>query len=90
MQNEMCDVGLRVIRGPDWHWDAQDGGEGYTGTVTEFGTRTSPDRTVVVYWDVGYKTNYRIGYDGAYDLRVLDNATIGKLDRLLHPFIEIL
>ncbi|XP_065216439.1 E3 ubiquitin-protein ligase MIB2 [Planococcus citri] len=73
----MCDVGLRVIRGPDWHWDAQDGGEGYVGTVTEFGTRTSPDKTVVVFWDVGYKTNYRIGYDGAYDLRIFDNASIG-------------
>ncbi|KAK7604043.1 hypothetical protein V9T40_004316 [Parthenolecanium corni] len=73
----MCDIGLRVIRGPDWHWDDQDGGEGFVGTVTEFGSRTSPDKTVVVLWDVGYRTNYRIGYDGAFDLRVFDNAPIG-------------
>lgn len=75
----MCDIGLRVIRGPDWHWDDQDGGEGYVGTVTEFGSRTSPDKTVVVLWDVGYRTNYRIGYDGAFDLRVFDNAPIGMI-----------
>ncbi len=85
----MCDIGLRVIRGPDWHWDDQDGGEGLVGTVTEFGTRTSPDKTVVVLWDVGYRTNYRIGYDGAYDLRVFDNAPIGyfPLKHLLYLVI---
>jgi hypothetical protein len=26
-------VGLRVVRGPDWEWDTQDGGEGFVGTV---------------------------------------------------------
>jgi E3 ubiquitin-protein ligase mind-bomb len=28
-------VGLRVVRGPDWGWDTQDGGEGCVGTVIE-------------------------------------------------------
>lgn len=26
-------VGLRVVRGPNWEWDTQDGGEGFVGTV---------------------------------------------------------
>jgi hypothetical protein len=26
-------VGLRVVRGPNWEWDTQDGGEGSVGTV---------------------------------------------------------
>lgn len=80
------DVGLRVIRGPDWKWGNQDGSEGYVGTVIEIGkpgSTTSPDKTVVVQWDHGSRTNYRIGYQGAYDLRVLDNAPSG----VKHPNI---
>lgn len=74
------EVGLRVVRGPDWKWGNQDGGEGHVGTVVEIGkpgSSTSPDKTVVVQWDSGSRTNYRVGYQGAYDLRVLDNAPIG-------------
>ena len=26
-------IGLRVVRGPDWDCDTQDGGEGFVGTV---------------------------------------------------------
>ena len=26
-------LGLRVVRGPDWEWGDQDGGEGFVGTV---------------------------------------------------------
>lgn len=59
-----------------------DGGEGYVGTVCEIGksgTVGSPDKTVVVQWDSGTRTNYRVGYLGKYDLRILDNAQIGKV-----------
>lgn len=76
----IMEVGLRVVRGPDWKWGNQDGGEGHVGTVVEIGkpgSSTSPDKTVVVQWDSGSRTNYRVGYQGAYDLRVLDNAPIG-------------
>ena len=31
------EVGLRVVRGPDWKWGAQDDGEGHVGTVVEIG-----------------------------------------------------
>lgn len=59
-----------------------DGGEGFVGTVCEIGKSGSvgsPDKTVVVQWDNGTRTNYRVGYLGKYDLRVIDNAQIGKL-----------
>lgn len=75
------EVGLRVVRGPDWKWANQDDGEGHLGTVVEIGkpgSTTSPDKTVVVQWDSGSRTNYRVGYQGAFDLRILDNAPIGK------------
>ncbi|KAK2175091.1 hypothetical protein NP493_753g01042 [Ridgeia piscesae] len=74
------DVGIRVVRGPDWKWSNQDGGEGHTGTVVEIGksgNNNTPSKTVVVQWDSGFRTNYRVGYQGAYDLRVFDNGPVG-------------
>lgn len=76
----MAEVGVRVVRGPDWQWTDQDGGEGFCGTVVEVGrpgSSSTPDRTVVVHWDTGARTNYRVGYQAAYDLRLLDNAPVG-------------
>lgn len=74
------ELGVRVVRGPDWQWGNQDGGEGFVGTVVKIGkpgSAVSPEKTVVVIWDTGGETNYRVGYDGAYDLRLLDNAPAG-------------
>ncbi|KAG5202426.1 E3 ubiquitin-protein ligase MIB2 isoform X5 [Ovis aries] len=79
-------VGMRVVRGVDWKWGQQDGGEGCVGTVVELGRHGSPstpDRTVVVQWDHGTRTNYRAGYQGAHDLLLYDNAQIG----VRHPNI---
>ncbi|XP_011307675.1 E3 ubiquitin-protein ligase MIB2 [Fopius arisanus] len=89
----MLEVGLRVVRGPDWKWTDQDGGEGHAGTVVEIGksplapvngtttasssTDKTPDKTVIVQWDYGSRSNYRIGYQGYYDLLVFDNAAAG-------------
>ncbi|XP_045602948.1 E3 ubiquitin-protein ligase MIB2 isoform X3 [Procambarus clarkii] len=76
----VVEVGVRVVRGPDWKWGEQDGGAGHAGTVVEVGrpgSSTTPDRTVVVQWDAGARTNYRVGYQAAHDLRLLDNAPIG-------------
>ncbi|XP_046961355.1 E3 ubiquitin-protein ligase MIB1 [Vanessa cardui] len=64
-------VGARVIRGPDWKWGKQDGGEGHVGTVRNF---ESPEEVVVV-WDNGTAANYRCS--GAYDLRIFDSAPTG-------------
>ena len=80
-------LGIRVVRGPDWKWGEQDGGEGFTGTVVDIcgpksaggsGASKSPENTVILQWDGGSRTNYRIGHQNAYDLRVIDNAPIGK------------
>ncbi|XP_075406092.1 E3 ubiquitin-protein ligase MIB2 isoform X3 [Tenrec ecaudatus] len=79
-------VGMRVVRGVDWKWGHQDSGEGGVGTVVELGRHGSPstpDRTVVVQWDHGTRTNYRAGYQGAHDLLLYDNAQIG----VRHPNI---
>ncbi|XP_052273391.1 E3 ubiquitin-protein ligase MIB1-like [Dreissena polymorpha] len=69
--NMMEGVGARVIRGPEWKWGKQDGGEGHIGTVRNF---ESPEEVVVV-WDNGTAANYRCA--GAYDLRILDSAPTG-------------
>uniref|UniRef100_A0A8B9LNC0 E3 ubiquitin-protein ligase MIB2 n=1 Tax=Astyanax mexicanus TaxID=7994 RepID=A0A8B9LNC0_ASTMX len=74
------EVGMRVVRGVDWKWGNQDDGEGHVGTVVEVGRQgstTTPDKTVVVQWDSGTRTNYRTGYQGAFDLLLYDNAQIG-------------
>lgn len=70
------DVGLRVVRGPDWSWGDQDGGEGHVGTVVEVG---QGGRSAVVQWDCGNRYGYRCGEEGKYDLRVLDSAPAGEL-----------
>ena len=78
------DPGLRVVRGPDWEWGDQDGGEGHVGTVVEVGEPTVSDggRAVVVQWDCGERSRYRCGVTSKYDLRILDSAPAGKsLDR---------
>lgn len=77
-------VGMRVVRGVDWKWGSQDNGEGNVGTVVEIGrtgSPTTPDKTVVVQWDQGNRTNYRTGFQGAYDLLLYDNAQIGEQSR---------
>ena len=64
-------VGLRVVRGPDWKWGEQDGGEGTIGTVTSLCTATeSRPGTVTVNWDSGSTGQYRGGPENCYDLRV--------------------
>lgn len=75
-------VGARVVRGPDWKWGKQDGGEGHVGTVRSF---ESPEEVVVV-WDNGTAANYRCS--GAYDVRILDSAPTGKLLNLMHHHLK--
>ena len=76
--------GVRVVRGPDWSWEDQDGGEGNVGTVVEVkdsaseGEESGPGgTTVIVCWDGGVVTNYRCGFGGKYDLRTFDNGQTG-------------
>ena len=72
---------MRVVRGPDWEWGNQDGGEGSVGTVVQIGSDTKLSITepiVLVQWDCGRKANYRAGVDGKYDLRILDSTNGGN------------
>ncbi|XP_067046975.1 ankyrin-3-like isoform X2 [Acropora muricata] len=74
-------LGVRVVRGPDWEWSNQDGGEGSVGTVVQIGSDTKSAITepiVLVQWDCGRKATYRAGMDGKYDLRILDTANGGE------------
>ena len=71
-QQCLVNVGARIIRGPDWKWGKQDGGDGHVGTVRSFESHEE----VVVVWDNGTAANYRCS--GAYDLRILDLGPAGK------------
>ena len=73
-------VGLRVVRGPDWRWGDQDGGEGCLGTVIE----VEGERAVTVVWDVGYRSSYRCGAEGKYELLVYDSGPSGKNSQASH------
>ena len=78
------EVGVRVVRGPNWSWEDQDGGEGSVGTVIEV---NSPESTcegeehviVHVCWDVGVLSNYRCGLGGQNGVIVYDSAQTGVL-----------
>ena len=76
-------AGLRVVRGPDWSWGDQDGGEGYVGTVVEVGQGGG---SVVVQWDCGNRCRYRCGEEGKYDLRVFDSAPTGECAVLFYEW----
>lgn len=79
--------GVRVVRGPDWKWGDQDGGDGCVGTVS--GIRKGDGRvmTVCVQWDAGGRENYRCGYKDNYDLRIYDTAQIGECSWLVNYII---
>ncbi|XP_055898219.1 uncharacterized protein LOC129928325 isoform X2 [Biomphalaria glabrata] len=78
--------GIRVVRGPDWTYEDQDGGEGHVGTVVQVPGKddsSTPDKHVTVLWDNGNRHLYRVGAENAYDLYVLDNAPAG----VTHPVV---
>ena len=49
--NLMIYPGTRVVRGPNWCWEDQDGGEGSVGTIVENVKRTGPVGTTMVFFD---------------------------------------
>ena len=76
----LLQVGSRVVRGPDWCWADQDGGPAHVGTLVTIGRlqhAQCPPGTVKIIWDSGASQNYRVGYNGQYDLRLVDNGTSG-------------
>ena len=61
-------VGTSIVRGPDWKWGGQDGGEGSKGEIVE----VKPNGWVIVKWDNNkHKSfDYRWGAQGCFDLAV--------------------
>lgn len=69
--------GTRVVRGPDWKYGKQDGGEGHVGTVKMFEENCNNEQEVMVVWDYGeIGRHYRC--QEHFDLRVLDNSATGR------------
>ena len=68
-------LGQRVVRGPDWEWGDQDGGEGFVGTVAGL---EEGGGGVIVQWDMGQRCRYRCGRDNKFELRVLDDGPSGS------------
>lgn len=58
--------GARVVRGVDWQWEDQDGGNGRRGKVNEIQdwSAASPRSAAYVIWDNGSKNLYRVGFEG--------------------------
>ncbi|XP_052131262.1 uncharacterized protein LOC113214724 isoform X3 [Frankliniella occidentalis] len=73
--------GAVVVRGIDWTWENQDGGEGKTG-VMSWGLKVkdgTPTRSwVEVKWDSSrVRADYRLGYKGYVDLKYTKDASGG-------------
>jgi E3 ubiquitin-protein ligase mind-bomb len=68
--------GARVVRGVDWQWEDQDGGNGRRGKVNEIQdwSAQSPRSAAYIVWDNGAKNLYRVGFEGMADLKVVNDA----------------
>ncbi|XP_071805761.1 E3 ubiquitin-protein ligase MIB2-like [Asterias amurensis] len=90
--------GARVMRGPDWEWKEQDGGEGTVGVVCELDQSPGSYRSwVKVQWPSKSMNSYRCGKDGKMDLRCSERETCGEfyIDHLpnldgtrVRPYVE--
>lgn len=73
-------VGMKIVRGKDWHWMEQDGGSGNTGTVIE---RSNPGWYRVKWLNIEKMQTYRVGSEGEHDLYTApgetNKATINQL-----------
>lgn len=75
-------IGLRVVRGPDWKWNDQDGGAGKLGTIT----RVDAPGQVRVQWDSGESSTCRVGGPGMQDLAIAAPAVSAEAN----AFAELL
>ncbi|CAH2319960.1 E3 ubiquitin- ligase MIB2 isoform X2 [Pelobates cultripes] len=71
--------GAKVVRGPDWEWGNQDGGEAKVGRVVDIrGWDVETGRSVAsVTWADGTTNVYRVGHKGKVDLRCITDASAG-------------
>lgn len=65
-----------VVRGLDWEWKDQDGGQGSEGRVLEVMSPSveSAHSMVKVEWSSGQKNVYRLGFKGKVDLQYTEEA----------------
>lgn len=77
--------GARVVRGVDWQWEDQDGGNGRRGKVNEIQdwSAASPRSAAYVIWDTGSKNLYRVGFEGMVSLRILMCCSYYKIYEIL-------
>ena len=69
-------VGDMVVRGPDWRWGDQDGGDGHKGRVLKI-LEGSEQGWINVRWDDGDRVNnYRYGAQGCYDVLVVTTPEV--------------
>lgn len=68
-----------MVRGPDWEWGSQDGGEGKPGRVVDIrGWDVETGRSVAsVTWADGTTNVYRVGHKGKVDLKCVGEAAGG-------------
>lgn len=77
-------IGLKVVRGKDWDYSPQDGGEGNVGVITEYPLYYPEDpgsNWTYVMWANGDGYCYRIGEQGKYDLYVHEEQVVSKASR---------
>lgn len=75
-QLKMIAQGARVIRGPDWRWDDQDGTPPCEGVVTG----EIHNGWIDVKWDHGLRNSYRMGAEGKYDLKLANGDALPNFD----------
>ncbi len=66
-----AEQGVRVVRGRDWRWDEEDGGEGMLGTIVD--TRFMRNsKQALVTWDNGSKGCYEVERPGKNEIIAID------------------
>jgi E3 ubiquitin-protein ligase HECTD1 len=75
-QLKMMTQGARVIRGPDWRWDDQDGTPPCEGTVSG----DIHNGWIDVQWAHGLRNSYRMGAEGKYDLKLANSESLSTFD----------
>lgn len=75
-QLKMIAQGARVVRGPDWRWDDQDGTPSQEGVVTG----EIHNGWIDVKWDHGLRNSYRMGAEGKYDLKLANSDNLPSFD----------
>lgn len=73
--------GARVVRGVDWQWEDQDGGNGRRGKVNEVQdwSAASPRSAAYVIWDNGSKNLYRVGFEGMVMFHVFSGVRFDEI-----------